>query len=430
MAKPTKKQLQWAELELGVIIHYLMDIYDTTANAKTTEVREKLPASVFAPQGWDTDQWMRSAAAMGAKYAILVANHCSGFSLWPTKVNDYSVVSCTYKDGQGDIVKEFIESCKKYGIKPGLYYSTGCNGYCGICDEGMPPDYCQTEEYRRYVKEVVEPQVTELWSQYGELFEIWFDGGVIPPENGGPDLVPILKRYQPDAICFQGPREHPHNVRWVGNENGLAPTDCWGGTNAGEARYDGTIPDEQAGVGDPDGKYFWPAETDMANRDNRYAWGGGWGWVPNQSQYAFSTDHLIDCYLRSVGRNSNLLMGMAIGQNGLFEDEQQFINFGKRLEETFGEKAKIASAVGTASLTQELTLETPTDVRYIVLRENMEEGHRIRAFRISCDGKTITEGQCVGHKRILPVDVCGGKSFRFEITEACGTPSLRDITLY
>ena len=117
-AKPTELQKKWADMEVGVIIHYLMDIYNPSYRGfKTNGVRTELPASKFAPQGWDTDQWMMSAAAAGAKYAVLVANHCTGFSLWQTKVNDYSVASCPYKDGKGDIVREFIESCKKYGIK-------------------------------------------------------------------------------------------------------------------------------------------------------------------------------------------------------------------------------------------------------------------------------------------------------------------------
>ncbi len=217
MAKPTKAQLEWADLELGVIIHFLMDNYnpeysllDTVANGT---MKQLFPASAFAPDGWDTDQWLWSAAAMGAKYAVLVANHCSGFSIWPTKVNDYSVASCAFKDGKGDIVRDFIESCHKFGIRPGLYYSTGYNGYYGIGAEGLWPEFYTSEETRERAREyvkVVETQVRELWSEYGDLFEIWFDGGVVPPEDGGPDLVPLLQKYQPNALCFQGPKEHAH----------------------------------------------------------------------------------------------------------------------------------------------------------------------------------------------------------------------------
>ena len=114
---------------------------------------------------------------------------------------------------------------------------SGCNGYYDINDERQL-DF-KSDFYQEYVKNV-EAQVTELWSEYGDLFEIWFDGGVIPVEKGGPNLVPILQKYQPNAICFQGPKEYAHNVRWVGNEDGLAPENCWATTNNGEAAYDGT----------------------------------------------------------------------------------------------------------------------------------------------------------------------------------------------
>ncbi len=432
-AKPTDRHLEWADMELGVIIHYLMDIYNPSCSRyKTNAVRTEMPASIFAPDGWDTDQWMRSAAKMGAKYAVLVANHCTGFSLWQTKVNDYSTASCAFKDGGGDIVREFIESCAKYGIRPGLYYSTGCNGYYNINDE-WKHDYF-ADYYREYVR-CVEAQVKELWSEYGELFEIWFDGGIIPLDQGGPNLVPLLEKYQPNALCFQGPKGYPHNLRWVGNEDGLAPPDCFAATNAGEARYDGTVPDEKAGVGDPDGKYYWPAETDMPNRDHG-AFGGGWGWKAGEADHVYPPEHLLDCYIRSVGRNSNLLLGMAIGCDGRFEDEVQFEEFGKLLEKTFGDGAKIAEIPGTTALTQALTLDEAVPVKYIVLREDITEGHRVRGFRVLCDGEVVLEGKCLGHKRIVPlVKTCteAGKpvrEIRVEITEYVGEPALRDIALY
>ena len=133
MSKPTQQQLKWADMEIGVIIHYLMDIYNPEYKAiKTVGVREHMPASIFAPTKLDTDQWIAAAKSAGAKYAVLVANHCTGFSLWPTRDNDYSIASSPWKDGKGDIVGDFVKSCEKYGLKPGLYYSTGCNGYYGI----------------------------------------------------------------------------------------------------------------------------------------------------------------------------------------------------------------------------------------------------------------------------------------------------------
>lgn len=430
MAKPTASQLQWADMELGVIIHYVISSYapEGTVAYKTCEVRDKLPPSIFAPQGWDTDQWMGAAAAMGAKYAVFVANHCEGFSLWQTKVNDYSVASCSYQDGAGDVFRDFLASCKKFGIKPGVYYSTGCNGYYDINDDLNGEEFWQSDKYKAYVKHV-EAQVKELWSEYGEMFEIWFDGGIIPLEKGGPNLVPILEKYQPHAVCFQGPIGRVGNLRWVGNEDGLAPAECWSCTNVGAANYDGTTPDEEAGIGDPDGIFFCPAETDMPNRSHE-ACGTGWGWAPNQARYAFSKEYLLDCYVRSVGRNSNLLLGMGIANNGRFEDEAQFREFGQLLRDTFGEAACKGRVLGTSQRVQSLQWDVPVDVHYVVLRENMEEGHRIRGFRVLADGVQIAEGQCIGHKRILPVSLQQVHCITVEITRAVDDPLLRDIAVY
>lgn len=425
-AKPTERQLEWADMEVGVIIHYLMDIYNPQCKLyKTDAVRTEMPPSIFAPEGWDTDQWMCSAAEAGAKYAVLVANHCTGFSLWQTKVNDYSVASCAYKNGKGDIVREFIESCGKYGIRPGLYYSTGCNGYYNINDE-WKWDY-KSDEYQSYVKNV-EAQIKELWSEYGELFEIWFDGGIVPVDSGGPDLVPLLKKYQPNALCFQGPEGYPNNLRWVGNENGLAPADCFssygGGTAMAGVEFDGA----KAGSGSPFGKYWMPAETDMPNRDHG-AFGGGWGWQPNETDHVFTPEHLLDCYLRSVGHNSNLLLGMAIAKNGRFEDEEQFIEFGKLIDKTFGKDAIVAQSGISDKLTQVISLPRKMKVDYVSIREDITEGHRILGFNLKGDGKEIASGYCIGHRRIIPVGQDMEK-LELQITDFADNPVIRDITVY
>ncbi len=429
-AKPTPQQLEWAEQELGVLIHYVMDIYNPTMNdkIKTKEVRTAMPASIFAPEGWDVDQWIRSAKEAGAKYAILVANHCTGFSLWPTKTDDYSVASCAYKNGQGDIIREFIDACKKYDLKPGLYYSTACNGYYGIND-AYRQDY-KSPEYQAYVR-VVEQQVTEIWSQYGDLFELWFDGGNIPVSEGGPHTPDLVRKYQPNAVCFQGPEGHPHNLRWVGNENGLASGDCFSTITLGASRPELEYGEDRKllASGDPFGNCWLPAETDMPNRE-ACAYGGGWGWAENEQDKVYSPEHLLDRYINSVGHNSNLLIGMAIAKNGRFEDEQQFIDFGKLIEQTFGDGAKLAEAKGTSAPVQTVTLDEAKPISYVVIREDITEGHRVLGFRVLIDGEEIFAARCIGHKRIVKVDGKVGKTVTVEITESRDTPVLRDIAVY
>ena len=429
IAKPTKQQLDWHEMELGVLIHYCLEMYRPELPGewyKTSLVRKALAPETIHPAKLDPEQWVRSAAELGAKYAVLVAKHGTGFALWDTKVNDFSIAHTDWHGGGGDVCRAFVDACVKYGLKPGFYYTTVCNGYYDI-NNSVPQD-TRGEAYRAYVK-CVEAQVQELWNNYGPLVEIWFDGGVIPPEEGGPDLLPLLQKYQPDAICFQGPRAWPHNVRWVGNEDGLAPENCWATTNAGEARFDGTAPDEQAGVGDPDGKYYWPAETDMPNRTHA-AFGGGWSWQPNEEHLRYTPEQLLDCYIRSVGRNSNLLLGMAISRDGDFQDEAQFRDFGNLIRETFSNpKRQIDRPVLTDDRC-EIRFDTPQTVRYLVLREDIRDGQHIRGFRILADGKQVYESACVGHKRIVPFDNLTAKTIAVEITNAAGRPVLRDVAVF
>ncbi len=427
-ATPTPQQLLWQEQELGVLIHYLMDIYAPdlpSHEIKTDRVRTVLHPSKINPSNLDPEQWVRSAWEMGAKYAILVANHCSGFSLWPTKINDYCTRSLAWKDGNGDIVGEFIEACKKYGLKAGLYYSTAVNGYYNISDE-VHHDY-KAPYYQEYVRNV-EAQVTELWTEYGELFEVWFDGGIIPVEKGGPNIQAILKEHQPQALCFQGPVGHPHNLRWVGNEEGLAPENCWA-TISKDSDNNGIEEDINNSSGNPEGEIYCPAETDTPNRSNN-SFGGGWAWKDGQENLVRSPEDLLDCYIKSVGRNSNLLLGMAIGASGQFEDEKQFIAFGKLLRETFGQPIAEKKCESNEGNIIKINLPDDKDGKYLVLREKIDNGQHIRKFRVSVNGKPIYESACIGHKRIIPLSLAGGTEIAVEITEALNGQQLRDIAIY
>lgn len=415
-AKPTKQQLEWADMEIGVLIHYLMEIYSPDFTAyKTDAVRTELSPDRFLPQKLNPEQWVRSAYELGAKYAVLVANHCTGFSLWQTKVNDYSCESMSWKDGKGDIFREFIDACKKYGLKPGVYYSTGCNGYYNINDE-VKQDY-MSEKYQNFVK-CVERQVEELWSEYGEMFEIWFDGGIVPKEKGGPDIYPLLIKYQPNAIAFQGPPDYPHNIRWVGNENGYAPENCWSSCDP---------KDEENRAGSPDGNCWMPAETDFPNRSNN-AFGGGWAWRKNEEHLVFSPEHLLECYINSVGRNTNMMLGMAISTDGDFQDEEQFIAFGKLLKGTFGTpSAELKNQYGSSFV---IKTDKTKPIKYITLCEDISDGHKILGFDIFADGVKIYDGKCVGHKRIIPFDNLSASEIRIEIPESVSTPYLKLIAIY
>jgi alpha-L-fucosidase len=177
---PNAKQIEWANAEIGVLIHFDLISYEPDYNWRADWDFNPDP-SIFNPDSLDTDQWILVAKAAGAKYVVLVAKHCSGFSLWPTTAHDYSVKNTPWKNGEGDLVRDFVNSCKKYGVKPGIYASSSANGYFKVDNPGfvVTGDSLAQMEYNK----VVETQLTELWSNYGDLFEIWFDGGVLPTER-------------------------------------------------------------------------------------------------------------------------------------------------------------------------------------------------------------------------------------------------------
>lgn len=424
---PTHKQEEWADMELGVIIHHCMETYHPDIPLEEwKKSANKMPAESFAPTDENTDQWIEAAAKMGAKYAVFVTNHVTGFSMWPTKENKYSMESSPYMDGKADIVREFIQSCEKYGIKPGLYYSTGCNAYCGINDS-EEQDY-RSQRYQEYVK-MVERQLVEIWGNYGELFELWFDGGIVPREEGGPDIINLIQKYQPNAICFQGPKEHFQNLRWVGNERGVAPMNCWSTSKKNTCGFGGDEEDDIVGIGNPDGKYWIPAETDMGNR-RQEAFGGGWAWKENEEHLVYSPEEMLDRYITSVGRNSNLLVGMCISKRGHFEDSKQFEQFGKLIKDIYKD-----SVVSCRGMGREFLLELPEceDIRYLVIQEDIHYGERIRKFKVevkTVDGwKPYFNAQCIGHKRIIPLNeaICG---VRLIVEEAIDTPIIKNMTLY
>ena len=172
---PSAEHLAWADAEIGVIIHQDLETYDPSYQVHKGTLPQ---ASVFNPTALDTDQWLATAKAAGARYAVLVAKHCSGFCLWPTAAIDFSVRQSPWKSGQGDVVADFIASCRKHDVQPGLYYSTSFNGYLQIGQGGRPLSG-RPEDLRRY-NDIVVQQLTELWTHYGPLFEIWFDGGCAP----------------------------------------------------------------------------------------------------------------------------------------------------------------------------------------------------------------------------------------------------------
>ena len=417
---PNEQQLKWADAELGVIIHLDMQTFEPSYFFRDNF--DYLPdLSKFTPESLDTDKWIECAAKAGAKYAVLVAKHCSGFSLWPTKVHGYNVANTPYKNGKGDIVGEFIASCKKYGLLPGLYCSASCNAYYKVDSPGLCLSK-DAEEQKRYNDAVI-AQLTELWTNYGELFEIWFDGGCLPVEKGGPPIADLLYKLQKDAIVFQGPIEKGNGLRWVGNERGEAEWDTFATVDFKNESFDGMSEETNRG-GDPFGNVWRPAESDLPGRDSRSSFMGGWFWKEGEDAAVLSGEELFERYLISVGRNTNMLVGMAINDKGLLPkaDENALLDLGKRVKEAFSNPLSILEG----DLTDDTyTLKCEKNAKYLVICEDIKYGERILSYETSVG----LSGKAIGHKRILPLPE-GTKEVTFTVTDKKDTCHIKSIALY
>lgn len=414
LPRPTPEQAAWQDMELGMFIHYDIPVFKPGWDHRQYEARPD--ASIFSPKKLNTDQWMEAAKAMGAKYAVFVAKHGSGFMCWQSDLYPYGMKQSPYKNGQGDIVRDFVNSCRKYGIQPGIYAHMGCNGYLevdnpGLINRGKGGDPIKQARYAQ----ICEGMLNELWGNYGPLSEIWFDGGVLDPAKGGPNMLPILRKLQPKAIVFQGPAA---SIRWIGNEDGVAPYPCWA-----------TAPDtrDYNGGGSPTQRKWLPGECDVPIRN------GVWLWLPNTEGRLFNVDQLMDKYYRSVGHNCNLLLNANPDQDGLIPepDMKRYQEFGDEMRRRFGKS--LAETSGRGNLL-ELALEKPATIDHVVIMEQITEGERIRKYLVEGlvggQWKPLCSGQSVGHKRIerfAPAEVA---RIRLRTTESVAEPVIRKLAAY
>lgn len=427
IVEPTKTQLNWAEAEIGVLIHYDMPVFAPEYNFR--EFGTHPDPSLFNPTELNTDQWLEAAKKLGAKYAVLVAKHCSGFSLWPTEAHDYSIKNSPWKNGQGDILRDFVESCKKYDIKPGIYASTTANGYLyvdnpGLVQKGSP---VTQEEYNR----IVEKQLTELWSNYGDMFEIWFDGGVLSKEQGGANVLSLVEKLQPNAVAFQGPYGHPNLVRWVGNEEGVAPYPCWATTDS-VTNADGTLVIDGL-HGDPFAPFWCPGEADFTLRWNSSAQ-GGWFWAAGQDHMIFTLDELMRKYVTSVGRNTNMLLGIVVDDRGLVPDAdmKRLEEFGNEIRRQFDNPLKKTSGSGSEFI---IELDSPASINRAIIQEDIKYGERVLSYKLeglTADNvwKEISTGSSIGHKRIETFEPLNVSKVRLTVEQSKKEPKIKNFSVF
>lgn len=423
---PSAAQREWAEAEIGVLFHFDMPVFRPDYNWRRWGSHP--PAETFNPTALDVGQWIRAAKSLGATYAVLVAKHCSGFSLWPTKAHAYSIAHSPYQGGKGDLVRDFVEACRREGLKPGLYASTTANGYLWVDNPGRvrPGGPVTQAQYNA----IVETQLRELWTNYGPLFEIWFDGGVLAREDGGADVAALLRELQPQAIAFQGPPSHPHLIRWVGNETGTAPDPCWA-TCAETTKADGTRVIEGL-HGDPAASRWCPGEADFTLRHNA-SFQGGWFWKAGQDDRLFTVPQLMRKYEETVGRNTNMLLGVVIDDRGLVPeaDCRRLAEFGAAIRARYG--TPLASATGEGE-TVEVRLDAPATLDRAILQEELTGGERVLAYVLEgLEGEAwvpLATGTNIGHKRIVSFAPRTLSAVRLRVTQAKATPRIRALAVF
>lgn len=428
LAKPKKQQLEWHDMEIGLFIHFNMETFTTDRDYGT--FKEPPSPELFNPVSLDTDQWMHAAKAIDAKYAILTAKHDSGFCIWPTEQYDYSVKNSKWRNGKGDIVADFVGSCRKYGIKPGLYVSHWTNSYLRVVHgEVMSKDPAEQERYNRIFLGLLR----ELFSNYGELAELWIDGGI--PEKGL-DIGPLLMELQPNAMVFQG-REYS-TIRWVGNEDGIAPYPFWNAVPrdqfplfAAGLVWEGASPRAYT---DGIGEVWLPGECDTCIRDHH------WFWLPETEHTLKSVDKLMSIYYSSVGHGCNLLLNSNPNKDGLIPeaDMQRYVEFGAEIKRRF---SRPLAEVGyyhkgsSQTLTVELNFDEPVKIDTFVTMEDIRNGQRIKEYVIEAylDGgyKEVVRGSSIGHKKIDEIPVIRTRHARIRVLESFAEPvEIRSFAAY
>ena len=423
---PTPPQLVWQDAELGLVYHYDLHLfhegpYSQQENRKT----DYGDPDKFCPRLLDTKQWIQAAKACGAKFAIITASHETGFRLWQSDANPYCLKATTWGHGKRDIVEEFIAACDTVGIKPGVYMGTRWNGRLGVWDFKVTERSPLTQEqYNRLIQNEVE----EICGRYGKLFEIWFDGGAHCPEHGGPDILPIFERLQPDCLFYHNWQRA--DARWGGTESGTVPYPCWATMpwQGGHAQFEGTAAGsyEVLKHGDPNGKYWRPAMSDSPLRNHH------WFWQPDTEHTLFSLEALQDMYYKSVGRNSTLIIGAAPDARGLMPegDIERLKEWGDWIRNQFAHPIAWTSGEGPSV---ELTLPHSRAIGHAIIQEDIRDGERVREYVlegfVAGEWKRLSEGSCIGHKRIERFAPAEVSKVRVRVTKAVGKPRIRNLAV-
>ncbi len=403
---PSRAQRAWQEMELNAFVHF----GPNTFTDKEWGGGDEDP-NLFAPTDLDCRQWARVFKDAGFKGVIITAKHHDGFSLWPTLYSGHSVKATKWKQGKGDVLRELSDACKEVGLKFGVYVSPWDRNH---------PSY-GTEQYNA----TFAAMLREVLTQYGPIFEVWFDGANGEGPNGKKQVYDwalfhqVVRECQPGAVIFSdaGP-----GCRWVGNEAGIASETSWSMIPSG--RYGpGTPLHAELGEGRLDGDQWTPPECDVSIRP-------GWFYHADQDDKVRSGSNLLDLYEKSVGRNGLLLLNVPPDRRGRIAepDIRSLMEFKRLREARYGADSRRASMrsrwitpESVAEPSVEVAVKGSDPIDRVVLGEPIEWGQRVAKFRLEGSladtWETLATGTTIGRKRILPVRSGRWKRLRLTVLD-------------
>lgn len=420
---PTKQQLVWQDDAFYLFAHFGPNTFTGKEWGHGDE-----PEDLFNPSALDCRQWCRIAKAAGAKGIIITAKHHDGFCLWPSKYSKHTVRESKWKNGKGDVLKELSLACKEYGLKFGVYISPWDRNH---------PDY-GTPQYNT----VFVNMMTELFTNYGPITELWWDGANGEGPNGKQQVYDwklfksTVRKLSPTTVIFSdvGP-----DIRWVGNENGIAGSTNWNTLNIdGFTAGAGAPSTDTLNAGNVNGTYWIPAECDVSIRP-------GWFYHQEENEKVKTAEQLFQLYLKSVGRGANLLLNVPPDHRGLFHpaDSAALIGFKQLRTENFKnnllQRATIHVVSGDSirptknnqpylikqkQLNHEsitIHFQSTTPVNCIVLKEWIQEGQSVEQFYIQIRNAHELKSYMyttIGHQRIISFPTINADDITIHIVAA------------
>ena len=425
---PIENQLRWQDMEMYAFIHYSMNTYTDEEWGFGNE-----DLKLFNPSDLDCRQWARVCKQAGMKGIIFTAKHHCGFCMWPSAYTEYSVKNTPWKNGKGDVVRELADACREEGLEFAVYLSPWDRNHA---EYGRP-------EYVTYFRN----QLRELLTNYGEVFEVWFDGA-----NGGdgwygganetrkidrttyyqwPETYRMIRQLQPKCLIWNDGSDRG-DLRWVGTEAGNV-----GETNWSLLNKDGEVTWHMLHYGLEDGDSWVPGETNTSIRP-------GWFYHDTENEHVKSLSKLMEIYYKSVGRNSTLLLNFPIAPNGRIHpnDSLRGIAFKKMIDEVFKKdltkKAKI-SKNGNVTI---IDFKRPTAMNRFLAEEDIRYGQRVRKFSL----EALVNGQwqplkdawaengdgltTIGHRRIICFPTVKATKIRFTVADAKCEPIIKKLGVY